>query len=182
MAKKVYTKTGDRGTTSLLGGTRVPKDHWRMEATGNLDELSSAIGVIPSCAYDDKLKHIQTTLFNMMSVIGTDGEKFDVNLLKDVTEEDTLTIESWIDEMDKELPELKNFILPYGHVHLARSVCRRVERRMVGFKPEYVKYLNRLSDYLFVYARYVSYTEWRSSNPNASIEHYQESKVSQLQK
>jgi len=183
MATKVYTKTGDDGVTSLLGGTRVSKDHWRMEATGNLDELSSAIGLIPSSIHDQRLRHIQTTLFNMMAVIGTDGEKFDLGLLKDVTEEDTLVLESWIDEMDRELPQLKNFILPLGQAHFARSVCRRVERRMVGFKPEYVKYLNRLSDYLFMYARQISFVEWKRTYPaGRSTEYFEENKVSQLNK
>ena len=95
MSNKIYTKTGDKGSTSLLGGTRVSKDDWRIEAVGNIDELSSAIGLIPYAApgSEERLNYIQTTLFNMMSIIGTDEEKFDITKLKDVTEYDVPLLE-----------------------------------------------------------------------------------------
>lgn len=181
MANKIYTKTGDKGSTSLLGGTRVSKDDWRMEATGNLDELSSVIGLIPYAApgSEERLNYIQTILFNMMSIIGTDEEKFDITKLKDVTEDDVKILELWIDEMETELPPLKNFILPKNQAHFARTVCRRVERRMLGFKPEYLMYLNRLSDFLFVFARFLEFKIWENNGKIFGME-FKEETVSQL--
>lgn len=157
MANKIYTKTGDKGMTSLLGGTKVSKDDARLEATGNIDELSSAIGIIRyQTEMDDQLKEIQIQLFHIGALIGTDPDKFDISKLKQITEEDVKTLENWIDEMDQELEPLKNFILPVGMFHLPRTICRRAERRLVLLNlPEIItKYINRLSDYLFTLARY----------------------------
>ena len=138
MANKIYTKTGDRGSTSLLGGTRVSKDDWRLEAAGNVDELSSAIGLIRNNNIKyDQLVEIQSILFHIGAIVGTDSEKF-----------------------DKELPPLNNFILPTGLTHFARTVARRAERRLIAFKDypsPILMYLNRLSDYLFVLARYENF-------------------------
>lgn len=163
MKSKIYTKTGDKGSTSLLGGTRVSKDDWRLEAAGNIDELSSAIGLIRyETDNDSQLKQIQTILFHIGAVVGTDPNKFDIKKLRKITEEDIKNLETWIDEMEKELPELKNFILPIGPIHLCRAICRRAERRLVQFKDfptPIMKYINRLSDYLFVLARYIGHLD-----------------------
>jgi len=161
MANKIYTKTGDGGSTSLLGGTRVSKDDWRMEAAGNIDELSSVIGILRmSSSKSDQLVEIQSILFHIGAIVGTDHEKFDISKLRTITDKDVKTLEKWIDEMDKQLPPLKNFILPTGFAHLARTVARRAERRLTYFKDypfPILVYLNRLSDYFFVLARYESF-------------------------
>ena len=157
MANKIYTKKGDKGMTSLLGGTKVSKDDARLEAAGNIDELSSAIGMIRyQTEMDDQLQEIQIQLFHIGALIGTDPDQFDVSKLKQITEEDVQTLETWIDQMDQELEPLKNFILPVGMMHLPRTICRRAERRLVLLNlPEIItKYINRLSDYLFTLARY----------------------------
>ncbi len=157
MSTKIYTKTGDKGSTSLLGGTRVSKNDARLEAAGNIDELSSAIGFIRyQTEQDDQLKQIQINLFHIGALLGTDPDQFDISKLKQITEEDVKVLESWIDEMEEDLDPLKNFILPTGIIHLPRAICRRAERRLVSLKlPEIiVKYINRLSDYLFTLARY----------------------------
>jgi cob(I)alamin adenosyltransferase len=157
MSTKIYTKTGDKGSTSLLGGTRVSKNDARLEAAGNIDELSSAIGFIRyQTEQDDQLKQIQINLFHIGALLGTDPDQFDISKLKQITEEDVKVLESWIDEMEEDLNPLKNFILPTGIIHLPRAICRRAERRLVSLKlPEIiVKYINRLSDYLFTLARY----------------------------
>jgi cob(I)alamin adenosyltransferase len=157
MSTKIYTKTGDKGSTSLLGGTRVSKNDARLEAAGNIDELSSAIGFIRyQTEQDDQLKQIQINLFHIGALLGTDPDQFDISKLKQITEEDVKVLEAWIDEMEEDLEPLKNFILPTGIIHLPRAICRRAERRLVSLKlPEIiVKYINRLSDYLFTLARY----------------------------
>ena len=157
MANKIYTKTGDKGMTSLLGGTKVSKNHARLEAAGNIAELSSAIGLIRyQTDKDDQLKQIQIQLFHIGALLGTDPEQFDTTMLKQITEEDVKTLETWIDEMDQQLEPLKNFILPVGPSHLSRTICRRAERRLVqlDFPEIIIKYINRLSDYLFTLARY----------------------------
>jgi len=171
MASKIYTKTGDKGSTSLLGGTRVSKNDARLEAAGNIDELSSAIGFIRyQTEQDDQLKQIQIHLFHIGALLGTDPEQFDISKLKQITEEDVKLLEAWIDEMEVELEPLKNFILPTGIVHLSRAICRRAERRLVSleFPNIIVKYINRLSDYLFTLARYQD-----------KIEHIEEEIISQ---
>jgi cob(I)alamin adenosyltransferase len=163
MSNKIYTKTGDKGSTSLLGGTRVSKNHWRMEAAGNIDELSSAIGIIRyDTQNDEELREIQIMLFHIGALIGTDPKKFDVSRLKQVTEQDIESLEMWIDDMQEDIPELKNFILPVGPVHLCRAICRRAERSLASSKdvhPLVLMYINRLSDYLFMLARRTDYLE-----------------------
>jgi cob(I)alamin adenosyltransferase len=159
---KIYTKTGDTGQTSLVGGSRVSKDHRQIEAYGTVDELNSCIGVVMSSDsnYFEFLKKIQHKLFNIGSILASEK-----NLgfeLPTVTEKDVALLEQEIDRLTKGLPKLKNFILPGGNIlsaqtHVARCVCRRAERRVVSLdNNDYkllIKYLNRLSDYLFVLSR-----------------------------
>jgi cob(I)alamin adenosyltransferase len=164
---KVYTKKGDKGTTGLIGGTRVLKSSLRIESYGTVDELNSYIGLIRDQEidqrYKDQLKEIQDRLFTIGSSLASDPEKSNMKI-PDLLESDISVLESWMDEMDKELPEMKFFVLPGGHstvsfCHVARCVCRRAERICVDLdQHEFVaelilKYLNRLSDYLFVLSR-----------------------------
>lgn len=164
---KVYTKKGDKGTTGLIGGTRVLKSSLRIESYGTVDELNSYIGLIRDQEidqrYKDQLKEIQDRLFTIGSSLASDPEKSNMKI-PDLLESDITVLESWMDEMDKELPEMKFFVLPGGHstvsfCHVARCVCRRAERICVDLdQHEFVaglilKYLNRLSDYLFVLSR-----------------------------
>lgn len=159
---KIYTKTGDKGQTSLVGGTRVSKDNAQIEAYGTVDELNSAIGIVAGedTVYVDFLQDIQHKLFNIGSVLASEGN-LDFEL-PTVSEEDILLIEKEIDRLNEGLPRLKNFILPGGsvlsaHTHLARCICRRAERRVVTLENEeyliHIRFLNRLSDYLFVLSR-----------------------------
>lgn len=158
---KIYTKTGDKGETSLLGGTRVSKAHQKIEAYGTVDELNSIIGLLVSSdeRYIQVHKEIQNTLFNIGSLLATERE---VNFtLPEVKEEDIVFLEEQIDSMNEFLPKLKTFVLPGGdmcnaYAHMARTVCRRAERRVVVLEGEYgliIRYLNRLSDYFFVLGR-----------------------------
>jgi cob(I)alamin adenosyltransferase len=164
---KIYTKTGDKGQTSLIGGTRVPKHHLRIESYGTVDELNSYIGLIRdqqvSEPQQDLLKEIQDRLFTIGSALASDPEKSKMKI-PDLHQEDIELLEKEIDTMTAELPELRHFILPGGSnavsfCHLARCVCRRAERICVhlsedSFVDEKVMvYLNRLSDYLFVLSR-----------------------------
>jgi cob(I)alamin adenosyltransferase len=168
MSFKIYTKTGDKGQTSLWGGARVPKHHLRIESYGTVDELNSHLGLVRDSLQDENLrtnlKTIQDRLFTVGSILATDPEKADKMSTPDLLQSDIEQLEQWIDEMDQSLPELKNFILPGGHpavsfCHIARCVCRRAERLTVALHElepvnELVLiYLNRLSDYLFVLAR-----------------------------
>lgn len=170
MALKIYTKTGDKGTTSLIGGTKVPKSHMRIEAYGTIDELNSHIGLC--CDLIDDLKHkeilreIQDRLFTIGSSLACDPIKEPKMRLPDLKEEDIILLEKEIDKMDAAMPAMKNFIIPGGHItvsqlHIARCVCRRAERACVKLELEslevdqiILKYLNRLSDYLFVLSRF----------------------------
>lgn len=167
MAFKVYTKTGDKGETSLLGGTRLPKHHIRIEAYGTVDELNSFIGLIRDQAIDVNSKtvliEIQDRLFTLGSLLAADPKKNKMKL-PEVTEEDVVYLEREIDKMDEALPEMKSFVLPGGNTtvsfcHIARCVCRRAERatlKLAGNEEVpaiIIKYLNRLSDYLFVLSR-----------------------------
>ncbi len=167
---KIYTKTGDKGQTSLIGGTRVPKQHVRIEAYGTVDELNSWIGLIrdqPAAAHSSKiLIEIQDRLFTIGSSLAADPEKSKMKI-PDLKEEDVLLLEQEMDKMNESLPEMKSFVLPGGHTavsycHIARCVCRRAERATLrlsetGFVADLViKYLNRLSDYLFVLSRLFS--------------------------
>ena len=164
---KIYTKTGDKGQTSLIGGTRVPKHHLRIESYGTVDELNSYIGLIRDQQVDkhtfNTLLEIQDRLFTIGSMLASDPEKSKMKI-PDLKEEDILFLETEIDKMNEVLPELHSFILPGGHTlvsfcHIARCVCRRAERISVHLSEEsfvselLVKYLNRLSDYLFVLSR-----------------------------
>lgn len=164
---KIYTKTGDKGQTSLIGGTRVPKYHLRIESYGTVDELNSYIGLIRdqniSVHHQEFLKNIQDRLFTVGSSLASDPEQSKM-VIPDLYEEDVVLLEQEIDAMNNELPALKHFILPGGnstasYCHLARCVCRRAERLTVHLAESsfvdsnVIKYLNRLSDYLFVLAR-----------------------------
>jgi len=173
MAQKIYTKTGDLGETSLIGGTKVPKSHLRIETYGTVDELNSYIGLINdhiTNVHSKKiLREIQDRLFTIGSSLACDPDKEPKMKIPDLKEEDVVLLEKEIDKMNEELPVMKSFILPGGHVaisvtHIARCVCRRAERLTVSLHehnmfvdPLVIKYLNRLSDYLFVLARYIGH-------------------------
>jgi len=167
---KIYTKTGDKGQTSLIGGTRVPKHHIRIEAYGTVDELNSWIGLIRDQPMDESyiktLLEIQDRLFTIGSSLASDPDKSKMKV-PDLKEEDIVLLETEMDKMNEKLPELHAFILPGGHTsisycHIARCVCRRAERHVLhlsenNFVAELViKYLNRLSDYLFMLSRALS--------------------------
>jgi cob(I)alamin adenosyltransferase len=168
---KIYTRTGDKGSTSLIGGTRVPKYHLRIEAYGTVDELNSYIGLIMcqdiSTHHQTILKEIQDRLFTVGASLAADPETSRMRI-PDLKPEDVLLLESEMDAMNEVLPELRHFILPGGNTvvsycHIARCVCRRAERITVQLATEsYVDenmtvYLNRLSDYLFVLARKLNF-------------------------
>ncbi len=165
---KIYTKTGDQGETSLIGGTRVPKYHLRIEAYGTVDELNSWIGLIRDQSSDEnqikQLLYIQDRLFTIGSLLAADPEKSKMKL-PTLSEEDCKILENEMDAMDEQLEPLKSFILPGGHplvsqTHIARCVCRRTERLIVHLQAETTVdpiiaiYLNRLSDYLFMLSRF----------------------------
>jgi cob(I)alamin adenosyltransferase len=175
---KVYTKTGDKGTTALFGGTRVPKHHIRIESYGTVDELNSHIGLIRdqeiNTLYKNVLIEVQDRLFTVGAILATPPEK---EVLKNgqkrlqnlgISEPDIEFLENEIDTMENSLPPMTHFVLPGGHTtvsycHIARCVCRRAERLAVhlnDIEPTdelVIKYLNRLSDYLFVLARKLSF-------------------------
>lgn len=167
---KIYTKTGDQGQTSLLGGTRVSKAHHRIDAYGTIDELNSYIGLLADFEINfkmiDELREIQDRLFTIGSSLATEAENTKFRI-PDLKEEDISFLENKIDTMNESLPMLKAFILPGGHqaisfTHVARCVCRRAERNVIGLAendfvaPLVIKYLNRLSDYLFVLGRKIA--------------------------
>lgn len=172
MAFKIYTKTGDKGATSLIGGTKVPKNDIRIETYGTVDELNSWIGLVNDQLADDEfktvLKEIQDRLFTIGSALATDIKKETKMSLPDLHQADIEFLEKKIDEMTAALPPMKSFILPGGHVaisfiHIVRCVCRRAERLAVNMQQhdlladeKIIQYLNRLSDYLFTLARYVA--------------------------
>ncbi|HEY9197669.1 MAG TPA: cob(I)yrinic acid a,c-diamide adenosyltransferase [Mucilaginibacter sp.] len=167
---KIYTKTGDKGLTSLIGGTRVPKYHLRIESYGTVDELNSYIGLIAGqdIAFHDQqvLKQIQDRLFTIGSSLAADPERSKM-IIPDLTNQDVALLEQEMDHMNEQLPELRHFILPGGDntvsfCHIARCICRRAERHAVQLADESIVdekviiYLNRLSDYLFVLARKIA--------------------------
>jgi cob(I)alamin adenosyltransferase len=178
MKVKIYTRTGDKGETSLYTGQRIPKNDPSIEAIGTVDECNCAIGIAISMMDSqtdlskvrDQLETVQHALFDVGAALATPRTRA-ATIKLDKTRfdhEETTVLERWIDEMEKELPELHSFILPGGHqsgsmLHLARSICRRAERLVVplhklGDVPDSVLiYLNRLSDYLFVVSRYVNH-------------------------
>jgi cob(I)alamin adenosyltransferase len=164
---KIYTKTGDKGLTSLIGGTRVPKSSLRIECYGTVDELNSHIGLVRdqevNAARRPLLKEIQDRLFTIGSALAADPEKSKMKL-PDLHAADVTLLEDEMDRLNLELPELRAFILPGGHpavshAHVARCVCRRAERLVIHLAEEsfvaelVVIYLNRLSDFLFVLSR-----------------------------
>jgi cob(I)alamin adenosyltransferase len=173
MAFKIYTKTGDKGKTSLIGGTKVPKSHLRIESYGTVDELNSFIGLLGDSFPDPHslsvLREIQDRLFTIGSSLACDPDKEPAMKIPDLLETDVQLLENEIDRMNEVLPVMKSFILPGGHAsvstaHIARCVCRRAERVCVHLQqnelfvePLVIKYLNRLSDYLFVLARYAGH-------------------------
>lgn len=170
MSIKIYTKTGDKGTTSLIGGTKVSKSHGRIEAYGTVDELNSYLGVCRDLLSDEAsrnlLSEIQDRLFTIGSSLACDAHKESSMALPDLNEKDITLLEMEIDRMTAALPEMKHFILPGGHpaishLHVLRCICRRAERCCVSLEHENISvaplilpYLNRLSDYFFVLARY----------------------------
>lgn len=170
MSGKIYTKTGDKGTTSLIGGTKVSKSNIRIETYGTVDELNSWIGFAGDNIKQKKskklLKEIQDRLFTIGSSLACDPEKETKLKIPDLHETDIELLEKEIDRMNEKLPPMKSFILPVGHtavssLHIARCVCRRSERLCVTLQeqnlfvePLIIKYLNRLSDYLFVLSRF----------------------------
>ncbi len=173
MALKIYTKTGDSGKTSLIGGTKVSKSHLRIETYGTTDELNSYIGLVSDLITDDHskviLKEIQDRLFTIGSSLACDPHKEPLMKIPDLKEADVELLEKEIDKMNEVLVPMKFFILPGGHpsvstTHVARCVCRRAERLCVNMQehelfvdPLVIKYINRLSDYLFVLSRFIGY-------------------------
>lgn len=169
MAFRIYTKTGDQGKTSLIGGTKVSKADLRIESYGTVDELNSYIGLCKDLLQDDTsitiLQEVQDRLFTIGAELACDPDKATKVSIPDLHESDIEVLEKEIDRMELKLEPLKAFILPGGHptlshLHIARTVCRRAERCCVRLAhesivdPFIIKYLNRLSDYLFVLARY----------------------------
>ncbi|WP_308761722.1 cob(I)yrinic acid a,c-diamide adenosyltransferase [uncultured Bacteroides sp.] len=165
---KIYTKTGDKGVTSLVGGTRVPKTHIRLEAYGTVDELNSNLGFLGTYLLDEKdksfLQQVQDKLFAVGSHLATDREKTELKAASVISPEHVEMMEREIDRLDNLLPPLSAFILPGGSrgaavCHICRTVCRRAERRIlalaeqVEISSELLAYVNRLSDYLFVLSR-----------------------------
>ena len=168
---KIYTKKGDQGNTGLLGGTRVPKHHLRIEAYGNVDELNSYIGLLRDLILIERhqmiLLEVQDRLFTLGSLLALDPDHEGKMTLPEVIEGDVESLELEMDSLDLDLPEMKSFVLPGGHpnishCHIARCVCRRAERAVSALHeqqplPEIaLKYLNRLSDYLFVLSRHLT--------------------------
>jgi cob(I)alamin adenosyltransferase len=160
---KIYTKTGDHGTTALFGGKRVSKADLRVDAYGTVDELNSYLGLLFE---EDLIVHIQDRLFTLGAMLATEPGNTKVKVPQ-LTEDDITVLEKGIDKMEEILEPMKHFILPGGHptvsfCHIARTVCRRAERLAVALNsvepidPLIIKYLNRLSDYLFVLSRLLS--------------------------
>ncbi len=167
---KIYTKSGDQGKTSLLGGKRVSKADVRIHAYGTVDELNSYLGLLRDIDSDlarkDFLKNIQDSLFSIGAILAADpaGNK---KIVPSIELDDIQSLESEIDKMEESLPKMKNFVLPGGHsfvsyCHISRCVCRRAERWIIQLNEDQpvdghvIIYMNRLSDYLFVLARKIS--------------------------
>jgi cob(I)alamin adenosyltransferase len=188
MALKIYTKTGDDGSTGLFGGDRVPKYHPRIEAYGTVDELNAVIGLALTTAVPEAirpgLEWVSSLLFTVGADLATPRVPPPQYAIPRIEEQHIAYIEQCIDSYEQQLPPLKNFILPGGtptsaYLHLARTVCRRAERRTVELMQQedigtqISTFLNRLSDYLFVAARYANHLTggndiaWR--NPNVAL-------------
>lgn len=173
MSFKIYTKTGDKGKTSLIGGTKVFKSDLRIEAYGTVDELNSFIGLcldhLNATSITNVLPEIQDRLFTIGSALASDPDKETKLKIPDLHESDVELLEKEIDKMNDILPEMKSFVLPGGNIivstiHVTRTISRRAERCCVRMhkkemevEPLIIKYLNRLSDYLFVLARFVAH-------------------------
>lgn len=170
----VYTRTGDRGTTSLVGGTRVPKTHIRLEAYGTVDELNAHLGWLHTYLPDETDRNFilrtQHKLFAIGSHLATDQEKTQLKSASVITPEDVESLELEIDRLDEQLPELCAFVIPGGSrgaavCHVCRTICRRAERRILTLSetctisPEVLAFVNRLSDYLFVLSRKINFDE-----------------------
>ncbi|PQA59275.1 cob(I)yrinic acid a,c-diamide adenosyltransferase [Siphonobacter curvatus] len=168
---KIYTRTGDQGTTALISGRRLSKADARIEAYGTVDELNSYVGMVRDQAVNASrraiLKEIQDRLFTIGSHLADDPERHTSRSLPDLWDSDVTVLEEQMDEMDAQLPLLRQFVLPGGHpsvsfAHLARTVCRRAERLVVALseispvEPIIIQYLNRLSDYFFVLSRHMA--------------------------
>jgi cob(I)alamin adenosyltransferase len=168
---KIYTKTGDKGQTSLIGGTRVPKHHIRIESYGTVDELNSHLGLIRDSVKDEQvinqILEIQDRLFTIGSILASDPGKSKMKI-PELIDADVEFLEKAIDKMNETLPEMRFFVLPGGNqvvsfTHIARCVCRRAERCTIQLSEEskvddvVLKYLNRLSDYLFVLSRKLTF-------------------------
>lgn len=176
MAKSnLYTGGGDTGTTSLVGGQRVKKNSVRLEAYGDLDEFSSTLGAIaadPACNEEIKgqIMEIQNELFNLGCYLATQPAEGEKPACASLTPQKINELEGWIDALDEQTPKINAFVLPGGSTlaakaHIARTTCRRTERRIIDLSdveyvdPAVVKYINRLSDYLFIAARYLNYIQ-----------------------
>ena len=176
MAKSnLYTRTGDGGTTSLVGGEREKKNSVRLEAYGPLDALSSLLGCVlsdPKCPEEvrGQLQKVQNILFNLGSYLATKAPEGTTPAVWGLDAEDISELEGWIDALDEQTPRVKAFVLPGGcmsaaRAHVARTVCRRAERRILALAeeayvdPALISYVNRLSDYLFILARYFNFIE-----------------------
>lgn len=181
MSFKIYTKTGDKGQTSLIGGTRVSKSHIRIESYGTVDELNSYIGLVNDLAVHEQinlwLREIQDRLFTLGAELATTPTKEVKMKLPDLHLSDIEWLENRIDEMNEILPEMRSFILPGGHqaasaCHVARCICRRAERLCVNMREHeeevsdiVLQYLNRLSDFLFVLSRYIIHLNGKEETP-----------------
>ena len=166
----IYTRTGDAGKTSLVGGMRVSKTHARLEAYGTVDELNANLGVLAASVDDTEIRsfllYIQHKLFSLGAYLATDQSTTDLQVASQISAEVVTRLEQSIDELDASLPKLKAFILPGGVLsasfcHVCRTVCRRAERRILALEehesceidPEVKQFVNRLSDYLFILSR-----------------------------
>ncbi len=172
MSAKLYTKTGDKGKTSLLGGKKVLKSHERIDAYGSVDELNSFIGLLKDKdSVETRIKHqlywIQEALFTLGSQLATESDFSGFEIPK-ITGVEIMQVEQWIDHYDGQVPPLKNFILPGGHeavslCHVCRTVCRRAERNVTKLNENeeldenILPFLNRLSDYFFILARKIGH-------------------------
>lgn len=171
MRQKIYTKTGDTGQTSLIGGTRVTKNAPPIEAYGTVDELNAFIGWLSTYPLEQKhvdlLQTIQHKLFNIGSNLATDLSKLPRTISTVISDEDIALLESEIDTLEGQLPPLQNFVLPGGSAsgslaHVCRTVTRRAERtvlNLTNYDTQVLKYLNRLSDFFFVFSRYLTINE-----------------------
>lgn len=173
MKSSLYTRTGDDGTTSLVGGARAKKNSPRLEAYGTIDELSSYLGAIASDIRADnelqgQVREIQNELFNIGAYLATQPAPGEQPACKSLTDDKMIQLEGWIDALDEQTPKINAFVLPGGSelaskAHLARVVCRRAERRIIDLSdveyvdPQVTAYINRLSDYLFIVARYINF-------------------------